>query len=99
MNRRIESFLRSIFSIFMIIAVSGGIITFILFLIAIIIGGKGGETLAVNTGKVYLPYFINAAAVAIMSGLIVLYMNGSHSLSLQVERTENITQPEESLSN
>lgn len=80
--------LRSVFSIGIMLALLGGVVTFVLLLAALLIGGAAGQKIAITTTKVYLPYFINAAAVAIMSGLLVLYVTAEHELSLDVEKAE-----------
>lgn len=85
-KKQIESVLRSIFSIFVMIAIAGGAIIFLMFFVGIIMGGSGGEKLAVSAQKLYLPYFIKAAAIAVMSGLAIFYISDSHELSLTAEQ-------------
>lgn len=86
---KLENILKSVFSIFIMIAIAGGAVIFLMFLIGIIMGGKGGETLAVNASKIYLPYFIKSASIAVISGLILFYISDSHALSLEVEKKES----------
>lgn len=81
-----ENLLRSIFSIFIMIAIAGGVITFLLFVVAIIMGGDAGGQLAVNIKNIYLPYFIKAASIGVISGLILFYVSDTHALSLSVEK-------------
>lgn len=81
-----ENLLRSIFSFFIMIAIAGGVITFLLFVVALIMGGDAGGQLAVNTNKVYLPYFIKAASIGVISGLILFYISNTHTLSLSAEK-------------
>lgn len=85
-KQQLDNILRSIFSIFTMIALAGGAIAFILFLVAITIGGDMGNQLAINTKDIYIPYFIKAASVAVISGLIVFYISGTHALSLNEEK-------------
>ena len=91
MRKRIEDILNSIFSIFVMIAVAGGVIIFLLFVFAIITGGKGGEKMAVAAAKVYLPYFIKAASIALLAGIINMYITNTHFLSLKVEKEKGQT--------
>lgn len=80
--------LKSVFSVGIMVALLGGVVTFALLLTALLIGGPVGQKLAISTTKVYLPYFINAAAVGIMSGLLVLYITAKHELSLELAKAE-----------
>lgn len=86
MIKQLEAFLKAVFSIFIMIAIAGGVITFFIFMAALIIGGKGGEKMAVDAAKVYLPYFIKSASLAVMSGLLLFYISNSHTLSLTAEK-------------
>lgn len=85
-KQSIENILRSIFSICIMISLAGGAIAFVIFIIAITIGGDMGSQLAINTKDIYIPYFIKAATIAVISGLIVFYISGSHTLSLKEEK-------------
>ena len=85
MSERIINLLNSLFSVCVIIAVAGGVVSFLLFAVATVIGS---ETLAVNTGTVYIPYFIKAASIAIGCGLVTLYISKSHFLSLDTEQKD-----------
>lgn len=80
-----ESVLRSIFSVAIMIAIAGGVVVAVLFVAALAMGGKEGQKIAVDTGRVYLPFFIRAAAIAVMSGLLVFYIRDAHELSLDAE--------------
>lgn len=80
--------LKSIFSIFLLIAISGGALVFFIFVIALILGGSTGETLAISANEVIMPYFIKSAATAIFAGLLSLYVSKSHQLSLSEEESK-----------
>ena len=85
-KKQIENFLRSIFSIFIMVAIAGGAIIFILFIVALFMGSETGGKLAVDINNVYLPYFIKSASVAIISGLLIFYLSDTHALSLNNEK-------------
>lgn len=87
-KQQLENILRSIFSIFIMIAIAGGVIVFLIFLAAMIMGGKGGEAMASNVTKTYMPYFIKASSIAVLSGLLLFYLGGTHALSLKVEKKD-----------
>lgn len=86
MRENINSFLESVFSIALIIAILGGGIIFLMFILAIILGGGTGEVLATKASKEIMPYFIRSATIAVTAGLLSFYISGEHALSLKDER-------------
>lgn len=85
MKVKIQEIADSIFSISLIVAILGGGVIFIMFMVAMILGGASGEALATNAKNVVMPYFIRAAAVAVLCGLASIYATGKHPLSLEEE--------------
>lgn len=73
---------KSIFSIFIIIAIAGGGIVFALFVIAIIIGGETGNSLALVAKNEVMPMFIRSAAISMAGGLLRFYASGNHELTM-----------------
>lgn len=73
---------KSIFSIFIIIAIAGGGIVFGMFLIAIILGGEVGNSLALVAKNEVMPMFIRSAAISMAGGLLKFYASGSHELTM-----------------
>lgn len=88
MREKINKVLLSIFSVFILIAIAGGGIVFLMFVAAILVGGNTAETLAVNANKLYMPCFIKAASIGVMAGLLSFYITKSHALSLNDEDIE-----------
>lgn len=82
MKSKIEKLLKSIFSIFVLIAIFGGGVVFLMFLIALIIGGETGGNIAVSARNTVMPYFIKSATIAVISGLLSFYISKVHTLSL-----------------
>ncbi len=74
--------IQSIFSIATMFAVAGGFVVFLLFFVAIIIGGETGESMALFANKGLMPYFIRGASVASFAGLIYFYMTKEHALTM-----------------
>jgi len=74
---------RSIFSIFIMIAIAGGGIVFAMFVVAIIVGGEIGNTLALLAKNTVMPLFIRSAAIAMVGGLLKLYASGKHELTME----------------
>lgn len=86
MREDINKVFETIFSISLIIAILGGGIIFLMFILAIIIGGGTGEVLATKASKEIMPYFIRSASIAITCGLLSFYISGDHALSLKEKR-------------
>jgi hypothetical protein len=91
MREKLEKSVRSIFSITLIIAILGGGVIFFMFIVALIMGGTLGESLATNASKIIMPYFIRFASISVLSGLVSFYITGEHTLSLN-EEEKQITQ-------
>lgn len=82
MKIKIQKIVDSIFSIALIVAILGGGVIFVMFMIALVLGGPSGELMATNANKVVMPYFIRIASIAVLFGLISTYTSGKHPLSL-----------------
>ena len=74
-----------LFSIAITIALIGGGLVGLLFLLAVLIGGNTGESLAVFTKNDLLPQFIRIATIAMLSGLVRFYTDNFHPLSLNTD--------------
>ena len=83
MKKNIENFIENIFSIALLIAILGGGVIFLMFVAALIMGGGSGEALATGASEKIMPYFIRLASLAILAGLVWMYIKGRHSLSMQ----------------
>jgi len=88
MRKSMESFFSSVFSLGVLIAVAGGVVMFAVFFYAIIVGGAEGGKMVVSMQKVYFPYFIKIASIAIFSGAVAMYAANSHALSLKTDKEE-----------
>lgn len=82
MKNKLECILKNIFSLFIIVAILGGGLIFIMFLVALIVGGDLGSSIAVSAKDVIMPYFIRFASIGVLAGLILSYIIGEHGLSL-----------------
>lgn len=82
MKEKIENVIKNIFSISLVTAILGGGVIFLMFVLALIIGGGTGEMLATSAADKIMPYFIRLASIAVLAGLVSIYINGKHSLSM-----------------
>ncbi len=83
MREKIYNVLTRIYSIVMMIAFFGGILPLIPFIVAIIIGGETGSAIALFLYNDFYPWVIAAASIAIVIGLIAMYVGGKSSLSVK----------------
>jgi len=80
---KIENIMISIFSIGIMVAISGGALVFLLFLMGFILGGESAAYLSNLASKILMPYFIKSAAIGVFAGLITFYIHGKHELSIK----------------
>lgn len=83
MKKRMEDVVSAIFSLFILIAILGGGIVFLMFAGALIVGGEVGNSIAVSAKSMVMPYFIRAATIGTLAGLVSFYLTGMHALSIE----------------
>ena len=81
MREKIYNALKKIYGITMSIAFWGGILPLIPFIAAICIGGTTGEAVSLFLYKQYYPWVIALASIAVIIGLIGLYVGKIEALS------------------
>ena len=83
MRKRIFNALNKLYAVLMSIAFWGGILPLVPFVLAIIIGGAAGETIAVFLYQKYYPCVIALASIAVVVGLVAMYAGKEKSLSTE----------------
>ena len=83
MRQKIYNTLNKIYGILMTISFFGGFLPVIPFAIAVIIGGETGESIALFLYKQYYPWVILVGSVAIITGLIAMYIGKVEGLSVK----------------
>ena len=84
MREKIEKVLQKIYGIMLTVSFFAGLLPLIPFIIAIIIGGgEGGTGEAVATWlyKQYYPWIIALASIAILIGLVAMYVGKKEAFS------------------
>ena len=84
MREKVEKVLQKIYGITLTISFFAGLLPLIPFVIAIIIGGgEGGTGEASGTGlyKQYYPWVIALASIAILIGLVAMYVGKKEAFS------------------
>lgn len=72
-----------LFSIFISLAIFGGGVVFLMFVIALVFGGEVGNSLALMVKNETMPLFIRFASIGTLAGLIVSYINNNHELTIE----------------
>ena len=81
MRERIYMILNRIYGVTMFVAFFGGVLPLIPFVAAIAIGGEGGERISIFLYNTYYPCVISLASLAVMIGLISMYIGKKSDLS------------------
>ena len=81
MRKKIYDVLTKIYGLTMSIAFWGGLLPLVPFIIAICIGGPTGESVSVFLYKQYYPWVIALASIAVIIGLIAMYIGKIEALS------------------
>lgn len=83
MRQKIFDIFNKIYGVLMSISFFGGVLPLIPFIFAMIVGGELGENIAVFLQKQYYPWVIIAGSVAIVFGLIAMYVGKLEGLSVK----------------
>ncbi len=82
MREKLYNLFNKLYGITMTVAFFAGIVPLVLFVVAMIIGGSAGETIAVFLYKQVYPWVIALASVSILFGLIAMYIKKEKGLSV-----------------
>lgn len=83
MREKIFKILNKTYGILMTVSFFGGFLPLIPFVFAIIVGGELGETIAVFLYKEYYPWVIVIGSVAVLIGLVAMYVGKLEGLSVK----------------
>lgn len=78
MREKIYKVLNRIYGVTMFTAFFGGVLPLIPFIIALVVGGTTGEVISTFLYNSYYPWVIALASIAVVIGLIAMYV-GKHS--------------------
>lgn len=81
--KKVCDFINKLYGVMMMAAFFGGLLPVIPFGAALIIGGQTGQQIAVFLYKQYYPWVIALAAVAVLVGLVGMYLGKQQGLSLK----------------
>lgn len=83
MRKKIFVVLNKIYGIMMTVSFFGGFLPLIPFIVALCIGGKAGESIAVFLKDQYYPWVIVIGCLAIVIGLVAMYIGKLEGLSVK----------------
>ena len=83
MRKKIYKILNQVYGILMSVSFFAGIIPLIPFIFAMIVGGKLGEKISVFFYQDYYPYVIILGSLAVVVGLIAMYVGKLEGLSVK----------------
>ena len=83
MRKKIFNVLNKIYGVLMSISFFGGVLPLIPFIFAMIVGGELGEKIALFLYNDYYPWVIIFGSVAIICGLIAMYVGKLEGLSVK----------------
>lgn len=83
MRNKIFNVLNKIYGVLMTISFFGGVLPLIPFIFAMIVGGELGEKIALFLYNDYYPWIIISGSVAIIFGLIAMYVGKLEGLSVK----------------
>ncbi len=83
MREKIYIFLNKLYGIVMFVGFFAGVLPVIPFILAICIGGSTGEAIAVFLAKQYYPVVIAIASIAILIGVVAMYVNKKEGFSVK----------------
>ena len=83
MRKKIFDAFNKIYGVLMTISFFGGVLPLIPFIFALIVGGKLGEKISVFIYEQYYPWIIICGSIALVFGLIAMYIGKLESLSIK----------------
>ena len=88
MREKVFKVLNKIYGVMMTISFFAGIVPLIPFVIAIIIGGSTGEAIALFLTKQVYPWIIAMASIAVVIGLVAMYIGKIDEASVNKAKKE-----------
>lgn len=89
MRKKIFNVLNKIYGILMTVSFFGGVLPLVPFIVALIIGGPAAEKISVFIYNQYYPWVIIIGSVALVIGLIAMYIGKLEGLSIKNVSAEN----------
>ena len=95
MRKKIFDILNKIYGVLMTASFFGGVLPLIPFIFAIIVGGELGEKISVFLYNEYYPWVIISGSIALVFGLIAMYIGKIEGLSVKSVNASQSDEAEE----
>jgi hypothetical protein len=82
LRERIEELVKSIFGLLLAISMVSGLAVFFMILMAFVIGGDQGASIATFAWKQVVPTSIQIATAGVIVGFVIFYIKGEHTLRI-----------------
>lgn len=82
--KTLSKIVENLFALVTLISLTIGLIVALTFILSVIIGGSLGESMAIFSGNL-MTWAIRLASIAVITGLINIYITKRHSLTIQSE--------------
>lgn len=89
MSKKLSNRLQTVYGWIALVTMALGFIVFLMFFVALLIGGSGGSALAVAAGDL-MSWAIRLAAIAIVIGLVCVYFKKEHTLNIKTEQKSTV---------
>lgn len=83
MREKIFKVCNTVYGVLMSLSFFGGVLPLIPFIVALIIGGETGEAISLFLYNDYYPWVILAGSIAVVVGLIAMYVGKLEGLSVK----------------
>ncbi|MBQ3134222.1 MAG: hypothetical protein IJB75_00190 [Oscillospiraceae bacterium] len=81
--KKLYNALNKLYGVMMFVSFFGGFVPVVPFIVALIIGGETGEKISLFLYKQYYPWVIALAALAVVVGLLAMYIGKQQGLSVK----------------
>lgn len=89
MRKKIYNVLNKTYGILMTLSFFGGLLPLLPFVVALIVGGPVAEKISVFLYEEYYPWVIIVGSIAIVSGMISMYIGKLEALSIKSVSAKN----------
>ena len=93
---KIADWLHHLYAVIALVTMALGFFVFLLFAFGLLVGGSLGETVAIWAGEA-MKWGIRLAAIAVLAGLIYLYIKNKHSLTIDSEKGHSVAEVEKGI--
>ncbi len=83
MREKIYKIINKLYGVLMTVSFFGGALPLVAYIVAMIIGGSIGEKIAVFASEEFYPYVFALASIAVVVGLIAMYVGKQEGLSVK----------------